>query len=60
MYREVLATQDIPTDLKQVLDEVTKNVNSVEVRLLTVQLLDQLYAQMSSDYTQLLQHKCIC
>jgi hypothetical protein len=59
MCSEVLAIQDIPTDLKQVLDKVTKNVNSVEVRLLTAQLFDQFYAEMGSDYTQLLQHKGI-
>jgi hypothetical protein len=45
----VLATQDIHTDLKQVLDEVAKNVNSVEVRLLAAQLLAQLNAEMGSD-----------
>jgi hypothetical protein len=54
MYREVLATQDIPTDIEQVFDEVAKNVNSVELRRLTAQLFDQLYAEMGSDYTQLL------
>lgn len=54
MYRELLANQDIPTDLKQVLHEVAKNVNSVEVRHLTAKLFDQLYAEMVSDYTQLL------
>ena len=56
LHREALISKTLPSELKEVLDEVVRMINFVKTRHRVTQILSNLCQEMDSDYLTLLSH----